>query len=131
MKCIHCKTSEAEIKKPRICRPCKQLYDRNYYHSNIDKIKPRKRATRKQIRLETYKKLKEYCETHPCEECGESDFAVLDFDHVDKNNKKLEISNMVRSGSSFSKIEEEIKKCRVLCANCHRRRTAKQFNWYI
>lgn len=31
---------------------------------------------------------------------------------------------------SWDEILDEIKKCEVVCANCHRIRTAKQFNWY-
>jgi hypothetical protein len=39
------------------------------------------------------------------------------------------VTLLVRGAYSWKAIEEEISKCEVRCANCHRRRTAKQFNW--
>ena len=45
--------------------------------------------------------------------------ATLDFHH--KSNKKDSISNMVVNGYSISKINKEIKKCQILCSNCHRK----------
>lgn len=64
---------------------------------------------------------------HPCVHCGESDPIVLEFDHIDSSLKLMTVSRMV-SGStySWSKIQEEIDKCQVLCANCHRRKTYTQ-----
>ena len=33
-------------------------------------------------------------------------------------------------GYDGASLKQEIAKCEVVCANCHRRRTAKQFGWY-
>ena len=44
--------------------------------------------------------------------------------------KRDAISNMVNRGYSWKSILIEIDKCDIRCANCHRRRTAKQFGWY-
>lgn len=71
----------------------------------------------------------QYLQNHYCVDCGESDPIVLDFDHV-RGTKTTSISNMIRSAYSTETIEEEIKKCEVRCANCHRRQTAKQFGWF-
>ena len=38
---------------------------------------------------------------------------------------------MVKGYYSIKSIMNEIKKCDVVCANCHRRRTAKQFEYYL
>jgi len=63
-----------------------------------------------------------YLSTHPCVDCGETDFRVLDFDHV--SDKKLaNVSNMVWKPSPLATIKKEIAKCEVRCANDHRRVT--------
>lgn len=69
----------------------------------------------------------EYKKTHPCVDCGESDPVVLEFDH--QRDKKNWIANMLGSNVSHKKILDEIAKCVVRCANCHRRKTAKQLGY--
>lgn len=75
-----------------------------------------------------HKNLVQYLLSHPCVDCGESDPVVLEFDHV-RGEKKNIISKMIRT-YNWSIIEEEIAKCDIRCANCHRRKTAKQFEWF-
>lgn len=71
----------------------------------------------------------DYLKTHPCVDCGESDIIVLQFDHNDDVNKVGSISKLIRKRMSQASLVQEIQKCTVRCANCHTRRTAKQFNW--
>jgi excinuclease UvrABC ATPase subunit len=66
-----------------------------------------------------------YLLEHPCVDCGETDIVVLEFDHV-RGQKKNAISNMITTGLSVKRIMAEIKKCEVVCANDHRRRTARR-----
>lgn len=63
-----------------------------------------------------------------CVDCPEKDVVVLDFDHV-TGVKKYSISYMIGSGFYPEVIKEEMSKCVVRCANCHRRKTARDFNW--
>jgi hypothetical protein len=66
-----------------------------------------------------------------CIECGESDILVLEFDHLDEYSKTSGISQLRKTGLT-AKLVEELHKCVVLCANCHKRRTAKQFgSWRL
>jgi len=83
-------------------------------------------AAQKRQRERTRIKLTEYLSNNPCEVCGEDDPIVLEFDHIDPSNKYRTISRMISGHTSWDKILNEISKCRVLCANCHRRRTYKQ-----
>ena len=72
----------------------------------------------------------EYLQEHPCITCGEADIRVLDFDHRDPSLKSFGIHRSITNRYSIAKIAEEIKKCDVLCSNCHRRKTAHENNWY-
>ena len=57
-----------------------------------------------------------------CGHCGYDENPIaLDFHHLDKLLKEKNVSSYWRtSWAQFKKIEHEIKKCEVLCANCHR-----------
>lgn len=80
------------------------------------------------IRSEVRSFVVEYLSKHPCIDCGEKDIVVLEFDH--KQDKIEAISRMTRGFYSLDTIVNEIKKCEVRCANCHRRKTALQFGWF-
>lgn len=68
-----------------------------------------------------------YLRVNPCSGCGERDPVVLDFHHV--GTKSDSISRLITMGA-FKKLQGEIRQCVVLCANCHRRETARDFGWY-
>jgi len=67
---------------------------------------------------------------NPCTSCGETNPIVLEFHHLDPKTKRNDVSNMATHGYSIESIEKEIEKCIILCANCHRKKTAKQQNWH-
>jgi hypothetical protein len=61
-----------------------------------------------------------------CIDCGYSGEAVaLQFDHI-SDDKKMNVSDMIRSDYSWSSVMKEIDKCEVRCANCHAVMTAKR-----
>jgi 5-methylcytosine-specific restriction endonuclease McrA len=68
-------------------------------------------------------KIYEYLREHPCALCGEDDPVVLEFDHL--RDKLREVTVIARLGGRTDLLAE-LQKCRVLCANCHRRETAAQ-----
>jgi len=59
---------------------------------------------------------------------GESDPVVLEFHHL--GDKDDEVSRLMGRGASLEALMREIKKCSVVCANCHRRITAEEPGWY-
>ena len=55
-----------------------------------------------------------------CQKCGENKEYMLDFHHLDPSEKETTIARMTSNRYSVDKVLDEIKKCIVLCANCHR-----------
>lgn len=56
-----------------------------------------------------------------CVNCGEAESCCLEFHHKDPSTKEYEISKMISDCASDERILEEMKKCVVICANCHRK----------
>ena len=63
----------------------------------------------------------------PCLDCGgRFPPECMDFDHRDPSEKLFNVSQAAVSGNSLESVKAEIAKCDLVCANCHRIRTAKQ-----
>ncbi len=56
---------------------------------------------------------------YSCVECGEDHLACLEFHHTDRSKKEGDVSTLI--GCSFEKAFKEMKKCIVLCSNCHKK----------
>lgn len=68
----------------------------------------------------------EYKESHPCTDCGGYfPSECMDFDHRPGEVKLRNIGKM-SNYRSHDLIREEIAKCDLVCANCHRTRTRKR-----
>lgn len=58
-----------------------------------------------------------------CQNCGyNACIASMDFHHIDPNTKERKIANSITC--SWNTLKQELDKCRLLCANCHR-----EFHW--
>src|SRR5258708_23207555 len=99
------------------CKYCQSELSRLHYQNNKQAYKDRSHARKTQVLSENKPRLYTYLSTHPCNECGETDICLLEFDHV-RGDKLGEIGDMLRQGFSWSAIEDEIAKCEVRCANC-------------
>ena len=108
------------------CKVCGRKRHREYHKKNPEVGRIRARRNRHRNR----QLVLDYMLEHPCINCGEADPLVLEFDHRDPSEKSFCISNACSRKRSLNVIKEEIKKCDVLCANCHRRKTAKQFRYF-
>lgn len=109
------------------CLYCHKSYPELYFH--VARTTPEKVYRRRKCRfcyLETKNKLKNkykrwiknYKAKKGCTKCGISDTRVLDLHHKKTSDKEFTISSFV--GISFDRIEKEVSKCEVICANCHR-----------
>ena len=58
-----------------------------------------------------------------CRECNNDNIFQLEFHHIDKNKKNANISDLFTGNRKHSKrwsvVEKEIKKCFLVCRNCH------------
>jgi len=108
-----------------MCRPCHAAYHRAHYLANKRRYVEQANARKQALRLERTRYLFEYFLLNPCTDCGERDPVVLEFDHLDPAHKSFCIGQAL-SYRAWQSILAEIEKCEVVCANCHRRRTARR-----
>lgn len=95
-------------------------YRRNYNAAN--------RSNKRQKDFDRRAEIKAYVDElkkSPCADCGQCFPPVcMDFDHV--GPKQRGIAHMVSGAYRLSLIIEELKNCELVCANCHRIRTASR-----
>jgi hypothetical protein len=105
------------------CRECRNEYDRAYYMTRGRAARlARSRAYRGRARA-WMAALKEGI---PCHDCGEVfPVWVMHWDHLPEYEKLDEISVMVGSRTREA-ILEELKKCELVCGNCHVMRTVNR-----
>lgn len=90
-------------------------YNKSWYEKNKNDRKKQIRNRKRLIRS----LIAEYKSQHKCKLCEESHPAALDFHHL--GDKKYVVSEMLGNGYGIKTIMEEIKKCIILCSNCHRK----------
>lgn len=115
-KCKSCQIKASAKQRTGPQRDAYLAYQQKY-HKVYD------RTTRLE-RLKTMDALK----AKPCGDCGQSfPPECMDFDHKDPKKKLFTISNaVVARAKPWDEIMAEIAKCRLICSNCHRIRTALQ-----
>ena len=122
-KCSKCKLEkplEAFAKKRNgrqaYCKECHSDYRKEHYLQNrqkyIDKAGAWKRSLKRKVDL---------IKSVPCADCGvRYPPPVMEFDY--RLDKLQDVARMVGDGLGWSKIQAEIDKCDIVCANCHRLR---------
>ena len=115
--------TKGQARRDDYCRSCRSAYGKEHYAANRERYIEQARAQKEQLRLDRTLYLIEFFKTNPCVDCGESDPVVLDFDHL--RDKLFDIGAALVQ-KKWRTILAEIEKCEVVCANCHRRRTARR-----
>lgn len=98
----------------------KRLEYAKAYRSDVDNL-----AKQTALMAERRKDVKRFIDQvkseRGCERCGEKHPACLDFHHRDPSEKQFSLNTAKRRGYTLAMVREEIAKCEVLCANCHRK----------
>jgi hypothetical protein len=119
--CIKCKeVKSVELFNRRrstwqsYCRECDNAKQRERYQENKKYYYSKCKNQRNKVRqfVDNIKKC-------GCKLCDEKEICCLEFHHL--FDKEDTISLMVAKSMSLDKIILEIKKCVVLCSNCHRK----------
>lgn len=94
-------------------------YQKSWYSKNKERIKIQQAAYRKENKPRLTQWFAGIKSTLVCIRCGESHPACLQFHHRDPSTKRFAISQAIRLCVNREDILEEIRKCDVLCGNCH------------
>jgi len=93
-------------------------YHKGWYQRHKDVVIERRKN--RQIDIRDW--FRRYKSTLYCMDCGICHSAVLQFHHRNRADKGFTIANVVSRATSIKQITNEIKKCDVLCVNCHAKR---------
>ena len=117
--------NKAHTRRQSYCRECGNQAWREWYRSEPNRKRHLEQLSRRRIRrIERNRRLVRWLKSAPCTDCqGVYPSHVMDFDHIE--SKSREIPYLVYSSSTETLIEE-LKKCQVVCANCHRQRTERR-----
>ena len=110
------------------CKPCNIAINRQWYRDHPEARAARMDEYARRRKRFLQEQLLSYLRDHPCVDCGESDPVVLEFDHL--RDKTANVTTLVIRRVAWSRVLAEIAKCEVVCANCHRRRTAARIGAY-
>jgi len=102
--------------KANYCKECMKIVQKNDYEQNKILYKTRMRLFKRQ-QTQWYRDLKNSLK---CERCGFNHPATLEFHHKDPKKKEFTIGTELYNGKSINELKKEMKKCIVLCANCHK-----------
>lgn len=104
----------------------RRAYQRSWYKQNPSGVKKGK-AKKAKIIKEFVRAAKT---NKPCKDCEVVyPYYVMDFDH--REDKICHPSRIYMKGWSLEKVQKELDKCDLVCANCHRDRTHRRRNGIV
>jgi hypothetical protein len=102
-------------KDPKFKQTKQKTYVSTYYEKNKATVIAASAASAK-----AYKdKWRSFKATLACIKCGQNHPATFDFHHIDSSTKEESVNKLIKN-RAFKRAMEEVQKCVVLCANCHR-----------
>lgn len=102
------------------CRACQKEYDAAWYQANRDQRRNKARSDR----LAYVEWLDSLKANRPCADCGQIyPSFVMEWDHLPGAEKAFVLGEARNGAYGRRRILEEIAKCELVCANCHRIRT--------
>lgn len=107
-------------KRSNKCKECVRNDTQAWREADPERYRLSKQASQQATAAVNKAWIRDYLQSHPCVDCDESDWVVLEFDHL--GDKTEALGRMIHR-LSLKRIKEEVMKCNVVCANCHRRRT--------
>lgn len=106
--CSKCGTTEDKQAFVKGRNRCKLCYNKYFYS---------KRNKRRTV-------VNELKRNKPCHDCGKSFHPIaMDYDHINPAEKEDDVAMLIDLCVSMKRITDEIAKCELVCANCHRIRT--------
>lgn len=126
--CRRCKTEKSLLdfnkcssKKDGLqscCRDCSKKLNNEGYTYNKNR---RNSIKERMVEISTHnrKMINRYKRICKCFICSESEPVALDLHHLDPRNKDGHPSKMIKY--STESLKKEVRKCVVLCSNCHRK----------
>lgn len=116
------------------CKTCykehRKTYAAEHYRKYGNQYRERAKIRRAAVRQDLQAHFIAYMRGKSCAHCGENDMRVLEFDHIDPSTKRMGIARAMTHGKSWAFIRAEMDLCQILCANCHKKRTAAQYGWF-
>lgn len=107
------------------CKACDKLRDAEIWRNG--RKKETTAVSRAALRKANEDWLWDVLTTSRCADCEYADPRVLQFDHL--GDKEYTVTQMLRD-YSLERIQAEVLKCEVVCANCHQIRTSERAGFW-
>lgn len=103
------------------CRACTNLSSKEHYRRHKPDYLQRNKRTRRRQRTA----ILDIKSSSPCTDCGQKFHPfIMEFDHREPETKVFPIGRL--GGRIGKQIRDEMKKCDLVCANCHKLRTFRR-----
>jgi hypothetical protein len=96
------------------CKDCHNIYNKKHYQTNKEYYLKKSKIQKSNIKDFLHNQ-KLFCIRCGYDKCKQA----LHFHHKDKTKKEISLAMTQNKGWNLKRIQKEIDKCEILCANCH------------